>query len=189
MKNTIVIALFAFAFVMPSVTKAQDQVACTMQYQPVCGTEKGTYKTYGNGCTLGAAGATYQHEGECTAAELKGTQEGTYQPPAHCTAWNDGCNTCSRGANGQAACTLMACVDAPRAGYCTRYEDAGEEPQQPSVSGTSVSSEISTELAGYIQNTPAFTATATASTTGDEEHTGFFARLWASISAWFGNLF
>jgi hypothetical protein len=190
MKNTIVIAAFALlAFVTPAITKAQDGVACTMQYQPVCGTENGTYKTYGNGCTLGASDAVYQHEGECTAAELKGTQEGPYVPPAHCTAWSDGCNSCSRGANGQAACTLMACLDAPRAGYCKVYQETEVEDQaQPPVAATP-SSEVSADVANYINNTPAFSGTTTAVASTGEEEPGFFARVWISISGWFSNLF
>ena len=99
MKEAFILALTIFALATP--VRAHEPVACTMQYQPVCGTEKGTYKTCGNGCTLGAEGAVYQHEGECMAAELAGRQEGAYTPPAHCTAWNDGCNSCGRSADGQ----------------------------------------------------------------------------------------
>jgi|GEM_PF-3006995 len=174
-------ALSLFVLITPAITNAQDTV-CTAQYQPVCGTENGTYKTYSNGCVLASEGAVYEHEGECTAAELAGRQEGTYTPPAHCIAWSDGCNSCSRGSNGNAMCTLMACMGEPRAGYCKAYADT--EVEAPSVS-------VGTSVSGSVQQTApssATEATTTASTTVDVTQ-GFFARLWVSISTWFGNLF
>ena len=127
----------------------------------------------------------YQHEGECTAAELAGRQEGAYTPPAHCTAWNDGCNSCGRSADGQSMCTLMACLGTPRAGYCTAYGDT--EPEAAPAPDTSVSSGIS---AGGTVAAPVLSAeaTSTASTTADEKP-GFFARIWLSVVSWFSDLF
>jgi len=153
-----------------------------MQYDPVCGTENGVYKTYGNGCVLGVEGATFQHQGECTRAELEGRQEGTYTPPAHCTAWFDGCNRCSRSADGQSMCTLMACMGEPRAGYCTAYNDT-ETPEEPSPApgideGTSSSAVP-----------PAEVEIDSEATTSPETDIGFFFTLWNQIRDWFKGLF
>ena len=172
--------LALFVLVLPVPAAAQDTVMCTMQYQPVCGTENGVYKTYGNGCVLGAEGATYQHEGECSAAELSGKQEGTYTPPAHCTAWFDGCNSCGRSAGGQPLCTLMACMGEPRAGYCRAYaETQTEEPRPSTVTPPA-------PVAPVIEPTVEASTTAT---TSEEMRPGFFARIWQSIADWFSSLF
>lgn len=66
-----------------TVKVTQDTVACTMEYAPVCGRPTGCAntcapgmicpaicqlhdaKTYGNKCSLNAAGAEYLHDGEC----------------------------------------------------------------------------------------------------------------------------
>ena len=165
---------------------------CTQQYQPVCGTEMGIYKTYGNGCILAAEGAVYQHEGECTANELSGKAEAgvTYTPPAHCIAWNDGCNSCSRVANGQAACTMMACTGEPRAGYCTMYAETQTPEPNPGTPVSGNAEGVGTIGPDTIKTVvDAFTtlgATATAIETGD---IGFFLSLWNAISSWFLGLF
>jgi peptidoglycan hydrolase-like protein with peptidoglycan-binding domain len=100
-------------------------VACTLQYDPVCGQPQyscpsGAYcammmpapQTYGNMCQLNAAGAQFLYTGECTAG---GT--GTAAPTS-CKVWYDGCNTCSRSyPGGPLACTLMACFQNAGA-YC-----------------------------------------------------------------------
>ena len=167
---------------LPLFASAQGPTMCTMQYDPVCGTENGVYKTYGNGCVLGVEGATFQHQGECTRAELEGRQEGTYTPPAHCTAWFDGCNRCSRSADGQSMCTLMACMGEPRAGYCTAYNDT-ETPEEPSPApgideGTSSSAVP-----------PAEVEIDSEATTSPETDIGFFFTLWNQIRDWFKGLF
>lgn len=179
MKNSftfLVLGLMMLA--MPAITKAESPTMCTMQYDPVCGTENGVYKTYGNSCVLGVEGATYQHDGECTASELNGKQEGTYTPPAHCTAWFDGCNSCSRSAGGQSMCTLMACMGEPRAGYCRAYgETKTETPPSPPETIDSESIEpVEAELV-------------VEATTTVETDPGFFFGLWRAISAWFRALF
>lgn len=171
-------ALVLSVLLAPAIASAQGPTMCTMQYDPVCGTENGVYKTYGNGCVLGAEGAVYQHGGECTDAELAGRQEGTYTPPAHCTAWFDGCNRCSRSEGGQSMCTLMACMGEPRAGYCTAYGDTETDvapaPSEP------VSSE---------GTPPAEDAEAGEASTSTETDIGFFFTLWNRIQAWFMGLF
>lgn len=78
--------------------------------------------------------------------------------------------------NGQAACTLMACVDTPRAGYCRVYGDTEVEvptPPQPQIS----------------EEPEQATVTVEATSTPAEPTPGFFMRIWASIAAWFGGLF
>lgn len=177
MKNlSLFLALVLFA--IPAITKAESTTMCTMQYDPVCGTEKGVYKTYGNACVLGAEGATYQHAGECTDAELNGKQEGSYNPPANCTAWFDGCNSCSRNSSGQSMCTLMACMGEPKAGYCRAYGEA--KPQAPPPPPETVGG-------GSIE--PIEAEVVVEATTTSETDPGFFFSIWRAIAAWFRAFF
>lgn len=179
MKNPLIFLAIALAILLiPAITEARTPTMCTMQYDPVCGTENGVYKTYGNGCVLGAEGATYQHEGECTQAELTGKQEGTYTPPAHCTAWFDGCNSCSRNGSGQAMCTLMACMGEPRTGYCRAYGETEPKtpPSPPETVGSSSIDPVETEIA-------------VEATTTKETDPGFFFGIWRAIAAWFRSFF
>lgn len=182
--KTILIALALVA--MPSFAEAhEDQMMCTMQYAPVCGTENGVYKTYGNSCVLSSEGATYQHEGECTAAELNGKQRDSYVPPAHCTAWFDGCNSCGRDASGQSFCTLRACMDEPAAGYCTAYAES--EPEPDTVTHPTPGGSASSESTAPSETSTTVEATTSATTT--EARPGFLERVWSAISSWFGSLF
>lgn len=184
MKNSFIfLALILYVLAGSSVVRAQAPTMCTMQYQPVCGTEKGVYRTYGNSCVLGTSGATYQHEGECTSAELAGRQEGTYTPPAHCTTWNDGCNSCGRSTDGQSYCTLMACMGEPRAGYCTSYGETVTDEPGPAP-GIVVSSPLNP--GDSVSSEPEI-ATDTATTT--QEKSGFFMRVWDAITSWFLGIF
>lgn len=183
MNKIILPAFVLFMLLMPLSSEARTPVMCTMQYDPVCGTTaKGVYKTYSNGCTLGAEGGTYQHQGECTVAELENRQEGTYTPPARCTAWFDGCNSCSKNGSGQAMCTLMACMGEPKAGYCRAYAETETDepptPKPPVVAPPApvISTEVTVEAS-------------TTATTSEEVELGFFARIWASIVSWFSDLF
>lgn len=191
MKNILIPALLLGTLISPSFVSAHDEpVACTMQYAPVCGTDNGKYRTYGNGCTLGAEHGIYQHEGECTAAELEGVSDGkTYTPPAHCVAWNDGCNSCARQGTGMAACTLMACMGEPRPGYCTAYAETGEVRPAPKPASPGTSTSSGERADSGISSEPADMAEATSTATTTEMRAGFFARLWTSIATWFGNLF
>lgn len=158
--------------------EAETGVACTMQYQPVCGAKEvqcikapcyPVYQTYGNSCVLGAAKATFVHEGECTAADagpLKGRE--TYTPPAHCIAWFDGCNQCGRDENGMAFCTEKACVDAPAAGYCTKYADQPAPKPEPTPLPASSTTSTTTSEANVSVETP-----------------GFFTSLWLKFVSFF----
>lgn len=177
----ITVLLTVFALGMPVFAQAQEPTVCTMQYEPVCGTKDGVYSTYGNGCALGMEGGTYQHEGECTTAELANRQEGEYIPSAHCTAWFDGCNSCSRNASGQSMCTLMACIGEPRAGYCRTYaETRTDVPKLPKSSVTPSAPVVSSEVV---------TEASTPSAPPEEVQPGFFARIWTSVTNWFSRFF
>lgn len=179
MKNPIILlAIALFVLAVPAITKAQSTTMCTMQYQPVCGTENGVYKTYGNACMLGVEGAVYQHEGECTEAELRGKQEGAYTPPARCTAWFDGCNSCSRSTGGQGVCTEMACMGEPKAGYCRAYGETRPEtpPSPPQTVGSGSIEPVEAEIV-------------VEATTTVETDPGFFFGIWRAIVAWFRGLF
>lgn len=179
------VALGAVILITPVSVGAAETTMCTMQYQPVCGAQQvqcfaapcyPMYHTYGNSCVLGVEKGTFIHEGECTALEtgpIKPAQP--YVPPANCTAWFDGCNRCSKSAGGQAMCTLMACMDEPKAGYCTAY--AHEKPKpvvtpppQPEVIDSGPLPEASTPPTD--QATP--------------DNWNFFQQLWSAFLHWLG---
>lgn len=156
-------------------------VMCTMQYQPVCAAKQvqcikapcyPVYQTYGNSCTAGADNATVIHEGECLPNETgpvkpDPTPAPRYIPPTNCTAWFDGCNSCSKMANGQVACTMRACMDTPNPGYCTAYRGsvhATSSTDTTATSSTSVHASTSVPMMPRMH---------------------FFARFWASFLGWF----
>ena len=68
MKKVLVgLFLALFGLAMANVTlAANNDVMCTMQYDPVCGVDN---KTYGNACVAGAEGVAVKHKGECTAED------------------------------------------------------------------------------------------------------------------------
>lgn len=141
------------AFVLPHVSVAEHVQACTMEYAPVCGERDvvcvrapcpPVQETFGNRCSLEAAHARFLYTGECRGGSVGSppsyptpdpipvpnpdepvSDYPTYEPPKNCTAWFDGCNSCSRGPNGLAMCTLRACMGPPQAGYCTAYAVSG----------------------------------------------------------------
>lgn len=143
MKTFTILAMLGGLLAAPAAL-AQTGTACTMQYAPVCGARQvqcvtapcyPVYETFGNACVLNASGATFVHEGECTADETGPVvPEPTYVPPQGCTAWFDGCNQCGREPGGAAYCTERACVGTPAPGYCTSYETkapASGTPDEP----------------------------------------------------------
>ncbi len=167
---------------------AAEPVMCPAIYQPVCGAQQvecikapcyPVYHTYGNSCELGAAGnATFIHDGECTATEtgpIKPVEP--YVPPANCTAWFDGCNSCGRTTGSGAICTQMACIGPRAPGRCTAYATPPAKPVPPPASVVSSPAPVST-------SSVAVDATATPATT-TPAHPGFFRSLWAHIVSWF----
>lgn len=156
----------AAVFIAPNFVFAEHVQACTMEYAPVCGERDVVcvrapcppiQETFGNKCALDAAHARFLYGGECRGGgstgsptyptpsplplppDTPGNDYPSYEPPKNCTAWFDGCNSCSRGENGMAMCTLRACIGTPASGYCTRFasdtaggtsaEDRGYTPE------------------------------------------------------------
>lgn len=174
-----VLAGFTGAF---ATAQARTDIACTMQYDPVCGARQvqcvttpcyPVYETFGNACVLAAEEATFIHAGECTAAETGPViPSGQYMPPAHCSAWFDGCNNCSRDANGNAMCTLRACIGEPSPGYCTRYDDPpAPEPVEPKPTPVPVATSSGEVSVSVVPEQPGIS--------------GFFISLWERIVSFF----
>ena len=183
------LALAALFFVLPFSASASTPTMCTMQYQPVCGAKQvqcikapcyPVYHTYGNSCTMNAEGGTYLHEGECNASEsgpVKSTEP--YVPPANCIAWYDGCNSCSRSPDGQSMCTMRACMDEPKPGYCKEYKKPGVLTPAPVLSSST------SQTLGEGTSTPAST---TPTIEIDAKKVGFFERMWQRMMVWFSGL-
>ena len=170
-------------------------MACTMQYDPVCGVKDGTHQTFGNACVAGSEGAIVQHRGECSADELAGRGSGKYVPPESCTAWFDGCNSCGRGEDGQSFCTLRACLGEPAAGYCTAYETDPKPAPVPNP-GTANDRDLSMSSDVSANPEPGSSADANPAEEGDShqarptpEQKSFLLRMWESIAGWFGSIF
>lgn len=129
------------------VAKAQirvgdQQIACTMEYMPVCGLKSVVcikapcnpiQQTYGNKCMMQADGASFLHSGACRESSV------SPQDDPMCKSWYDGCNTCSRATpDGPAMCTLRACIDGQTSpAYCTAYFDSSSSDKPPVISGFS----------------------------------------------------
>lgn len=178
-----------FAFGLPALA-AEPGRACTMEYAPVCAAKQvqcfaapcyPVYETYSNACMAGDAPII--HQGACTDKETGPVKPvEPYVPPKGCTAWFDGCNSCSVGMNGQAMCTLMACQEyQTKPGRCTSYE----KPKPPvSTGGGSGSGTVSSGTVTPATTTPPFGAFETPQLPVIPPP-GFFERIWI----WFVNLF
>lgn len=182
------LAIVAATYTAASPASARTDIACTMQYAPVCGAKQvqcvtapchPVYETYGNSCVLGASGAIYVHEGECTAADQGPLPaQKPYVPPAQCTAWFDGCNRCGIDESGSAFCTQMACMGPTEPGYCTQY---GNAPAKPVANPDSP---VSSNDAG--PTSPAEPAPDMATpAAGTEEAPGPFRALWLRVVSFF----
>ncbi len=114
-------------------------IACTREYNPVCGGKpvvcittpcNPVPTTYGNLCTMKADGASFLYNGEC--------KDTTANPESNpmCKSWSDGCNSCGRSENGGPAyCTLRACTpESMTKPYCTAYFDDTSTNKPPVIS-------------------------------------------------------
>ncbi len=117
-------------------------IACTKEYNPVCGGKpvvcittpcNPVPTTYGNLCTMKADGASYLYSGEC--------KDTTVNPESNpmCKSWNDGCNSCGRSEiGGPAFCTLKYCTpESMSKPYCSAYFDETPGNKPPVVSSFS----------------------------------------------------
>ncbi len=189
--------LTAVLILLPGFALAESTTACTMQYEPICGSKQvqcitapcySVYHTYSNSCVMNAEKGYFLHVGECTAKEsgpIIPTGE-AYVPPAGCTAWFDGCNMCSRSGKDNAVCTMRACMapqypDLPATGYCTAYELTTTTPTTPTVPTKPV------VQPSHKPTTVAVEATTTETIPGPDKDSeeGFFTRLWPMIRGWF----
>ncbi len=105
-----------------------DTQACSREPNHVCALQRVTCVappcgpvevSFTNRCLMEAAGATFLYEGQCRPATADPSAD------AKCSAWFDGCNTCTRTNPGAAgACTRMYCTppegQAPKP-YCSAY--------------------------------------------------------------------
>jgi hypothetical protein len=130
----------------------REPVACTMEYNPVCGAKpivcittpcNPIPTTYGNKCAMNADGAKFLYVGECRV-----TPNPADDPK--CKSWHDGCNTCSRSTpGGPAMCTLMACMqELMTTPYCKSYIDDSTTNKPPVISSFSGPTTLAAKIAG-----------------------------------------
>lgn len=182
------LAVTTVLFGYGAVAHAADTTVCTADYAPVCASHQvqcikapcyPVYQTYTNACQMQRDGSSLIHMGTCSLDESGPIKPAPapYVPPKNCTAWFDGCNSCSKQSNGTAVCTMRACSEvSTTAGRCTAYatppaSSGGSSGTVHSGTGTSVKS-------------PEPVATSTATTT-PEQAIGFWHRVWAWLTGWF----
>jgi hypothetical protein len=120
-------------------------------------------------------------------------QDTRYTPPPQCTAWFDGCNHCSKGADGMVACTLMACMGEPAPGRCTAYEgDPKPEPAPNPDQAVGYQPDTGEEVLVAPESTGTATSVPGSEVVQESAETpdpGFFFGIWNRVASWFGNLF
>jgi hypothetical protein len=202
MKYLLAVAILSGSFLIGATAHADNGQMCYELYQPVCAAQQvecfaapcyPQYHTYSNSCFAANANAPIIHDGECTASETGSYTASTtpvstppakpYTPPAGCTAWFDGCNSCSMQPSGHAICTEMACsINNSAKGYCRAYAATSTPVKTPPVSPIHPTQPVISTTTST--SSPAM-ATATASSTVVATH-GFFYTLWHTILSWFG---
>ncbi len=134
MKKTIITTLFISLFVLLGIVHSAFALAnpasvkCVEDGGVLSIQTKSDNSQYGN-CTFPDGSVCEEwayYDGTCTSKKANSLTE----LPATCVAAFDGCNSCSKGSNGQWMCTMMACINQPAnpAAYCKKFQTTNPDP-------------------------------------------------------------